>query len=196
MLKNDLKSYVLFLVLFVFIVGCGKPVSEKSFQHSSGISFDFPDGWSPLSNKEWRDMDLGKDRTIITIMDKNREASFSIIPVRLGSTSRITFNKPSGGASIEATFYVNSIHAAGPNKYEDYSLFRKGETTFADFPMGEIVFQGQNPGKELRWYRILVLAGADSNKSVLMLVFSTPMDEQSEFENDFDFIENSWNWDN
>ncbi len=61
--------------------------------------------------------------------------------------------------------------------------------------MGEIVFQGQNPGKTLRWYRILVLAGADSNKSVLMLAFSAPMDEQSEFEDAFDFIEDNWNWD-
>jgi len=47
--------------------------------------FEFPEGWSRLSKRERRERTTGKDRTLITIMDEERRAGFSVIPVALDS---------------------------------------------------------------------------------------------------------------
>lgn len=196
MCKTGLALYVLLPVLLLFLTGCGEELPQDKFQHKSGIYFDFPDGWSRLSKQEWRDLDLGTDQTLVTIMDKNREAGFSLIATGMQDRSSIDFKSPANGPGQNAILSVNAIDAAGPNKYENYSLWEKGTSIFAGFPMAEIIFEGKSRGKSLRWYRLLVFESTDSNRTTLMLLFSTPMEENTQFDNDFDSIENSWLWDN
>ncbi|MCP5051355.1 MAG: hypothetical protein GY940_29585 [bacterium] len=201
MQKFKLRLPVSFLALLIFITGCSSNNSETiqsqtNFKHNSGIQFDFPYGWTPLSKKEWRDMKLGADKTLITIMDNNREAGFSLIPVGLNRSDSITLNLLGNEPAAKAVMFLEAMHAAGPGKYREYELFSKGATSFAGYPMAEIIYQGRNPGKSLKWYRVLALTGTKPANAILMFVFTTPIDEEEDFKEDFDFIEKSWKWKN
>lgn len=196
MQKGLLKIFPVFLLIFVVFSACTLYESPTSFKHRSGIYFDFPNGWSRLTKKEWRDMDLGPNKTLITIMDKNREAGFSLIPLDLDNNTKITLNMLGSDAAAKGAMFVESINAAGPGKYQQYKLFKKDGSSFAGYPMAEIVFQGRNPGKTLKWYRILALIGPDSNNPILMFVFTAPINKKDSFKKDFDFIEDSWRWTN
>lgn len=87
-------KYILFTFLLVasfLMIGCSQETPQTHFKHKSGIYFEFPEGWSKLSKKEWRERKMGKDQTLITIMDKERDAGFSIIPVALNSEAQMVF---------------------------------------------------------------------------------------------------------
>jgi hypothetical protein len=89
---------------------------------------------------------------------------------------------------------VESIHTAGPDQYQDYQLIERGAAQYAGRTMGQIVYQGQNPGKGLRWFRVLIDAGHAPDEPTLMLVHSTPLGRQNEFKPDFGYIEQTWEW--
>lgn len=90
--------------------------------------------------------------------------------------------------------YLESLHMAGPKRYQEYKLFSKGATLFAGWAMGELVFQGTNPGKTLKWYRIVVLALPNTKEAMIMFIFTAPMGEQDSFKKEFEFIEATWKW--
>jgi hypothetical protein len=172
---------VIMPALILALTGCFESARKPApRQAASPVRFKFPEGWSELSEQEWREMDLGENRTQVTVMDGERLAGFSVIRVPLdGLTPAIS---------------VDSIHAAGPGKYENYRLIKKGKAQFAGRSVGEIVYQGQNPGKELRWYRVLIAAPPDRTDRLLMLLHSTPLGREGEFAADFASIEQSWQW--
>jgi hypothetical protein len=178
----------------LFVGGCAEQTLQTHFKHKSGIYFEFSEGWSELSKKEWRKRKMGKDRTLITIMDKERRAGFSVIPVALNSEAQMVFGMMGDEVEARVAMFLESLHAAGPKRYQEYKLFSKGAALFAGFPMGELVFQGKNPGKELKWYRVLVLALPNTEEAMIMFIFTAPMGEQDSFKKDFDFIEGTWKW--
>jgi hypothetical protein len=192
LIKDTLCLFLLFISFI--IVGCAQQTPQSHFRHKSGIYFDFPEGWSKLSKKEWREQKMGKDQSLITIMNKERHAGFSVIPVALNSEAQMVFGMLSDEVEARVAMYLESIHHAAPNRYQKYKLFSKGAALFAGFPMGEIVFQGRNPGKKLKWYRILVLAVQNTEKAMVMFIFTAPIGEQDSFKKDFDFIESTWKW--
>ena len=176
------------------MIECTQQNPETHFKHKSGIYFEFPEGWSKLSKKEWRDRKMGKDQTIITIMDKERCAGFSVILVALNSEAQMIFAMMGDKVESRAVMYLASLHIAGPNRYQEYKLFSKGTDLFAELAMGELVFQGKNPGKTLKWYRVLVLALPNTEEALIMFIFTTPMGKQDSFKENFDFIESTWKW--
>ncbi len=194
MMKAKQTLPALLLVLVLFISGCTQQIAQTSFKHKSGIHFDFPDGWSMLSKKEWCDMDMCQNQALITIMDKYREAGFCIIPIDLNSNMQFTLDILGNEPAVRAVMLIESIHAAGPNKYEEYMLLEKNTIMFAGLPMAELIYQGSNPGKTLKWHRVLALVLP--NETMLMLVFTAPMGKQALFKDNFVFIENSWEWGN
>jgi hypothetical protein len=174
--------------------GCAQQAPETHFKHKSGIYFEFPEGWSKLSKKEWRERKMGKDRTLITIMDKERHAGFSVIPVALNSEAQMVFAMMGNEVEARVAMYLESLHVAGPNRYQEYKLFSKDTELFAGLAMGELVFQGKNPGKTLKWYRILVLALPNTEEALIMFIFTAPMGKQDSFKEHFAFIESTWKW--
>ena len=184
-------------ILFI-ISGCSggsqSTISETGFKHKSGIKFDFPSGWSPLSKQEWQDMNLGENKTLITIMDANREAGFSLIPVNLDRETSITLNLLGNEPAARAVMFLQSMHMGGKRRYEEYEMFSKGGEVFAGLPVAEIIYQGRNPGKNLKWYRVLALTATKPANSIIMMMFTAPIDEEENFEDDFNAIEASWKW--
>lgn len=182
------------LAISFLMIGCTQQSSQTHFKHKSGIYFEFPEGWSKLSKKEWDEQKMGKDRTFITIMDKERCAGFSVIQVALNSEAQMVFGMIGDEVEARVVMYLESLHAAGSKRYLKYKLFSKGVALFAGLPMGELVFQGENPGKTLKWYRVLVLALPNTEEAMIMFVFTAPMGEQDSFKKDFVFIEETWKW--
>ena len=182
------------LLLFLFITGCAQQTPQTHFKSKGGLYFAFPEGWSRLSKKEWKQRKMGKDSTLITVMDEKRSAGFSIIPVPLDMDMQISSQMLGSEMEARVAFFLESIDSAGPQKYKNYKLFSKDGVVFAGIPMGEIIYQGQLPEKELRWYRILVAAAPEKYDSLLMLIFTTPLGEQDSYKKDFQTIENSWKW--
>jgi hypothetical protein len=190
---NDIP-YLFLLFISIISIGCTQQDTQDHFRHKSGIYFDFPEGWSKLSKEEWRDKKLGKDQTLITIMDNERRAGFSLIPVALSSEAQMVFGMMGNEVEARVVMYLESIHRAAPNRYQEYKLLSKGASLFAGIPMGELVFQGKNPGKTLQWYRLLVLAVPNTEEAMIMFIFTAPIGEQDSFKRDFDFIESTWKW--
>lgn len=181
------------LALFLAIAsGCGAGGSQTHFEHESGIYFEFPEGWSVPGRQEWRDLDLGDDKTLVTVMDETRQAAFSIIPVNLSLDEQFTLNILDDDPAARAVMFVKSIDAAGPNRYEDYALISQSPVNFAGAFMGEIVFEGKNPGKSLKWHRLLALT--TQSDAIVMFLFTAPADQVEAFRDDFYFIEDTWDW--
>lgn len=191
-----IKSLFCFLLLmiFVFVAGCAPQTPQTHFESKGGLYFKFPEGWDELSKKEWKQRKMGKDNTLITVMDKKRLAGFSIIPVPLDMDMQISSQMLGSEMETRIAFFLESIDAAGPQKYTDYKLISKDGALFAGIPMGEIIYQGQLTGRALRWYRILVAAAPEKYDTLLMLVYTTPVGEQDYYKQDFQTIENSWKW--
>ena len=186
---------LLFLLsLSLLAGGCAPQVPTTYFKDSSGIYFEFPEGWSRLSKKEWQEREMGEDRTLVTIMDSERLAGFSLIRVILDAHARFALSMMDDAGEDRVSLYVDSIDAAGPARYEEYKLFGKGRTVFAGVPAAETLFQGRNPGKTLKWYRVVVLALPEDEDSIFMLVFTAPIGRRYPFMKDFGFIEDTWQW--
>jgi len=88
-------------------------------------------------------------------------------------------------AEARVAMYLVSIDSAGPRRYQEYKLFSKGAALFAGIPMGELIFQGRNPGKRLKWHRLLVLASPNTEEAMVMFVFTAPPGEQDSFKKTF-----------
>jgi len=179
------------------VVGCdgGSAAPDTGFYDSRvPMTFSYPEGWSELSSKEWRSMDLGKNETLLTIMDGRRKAAFSIIPVGLDPQLEAMSLMLGEEGAARAAFFLESIDRAGPGRYGEYGLVRKGGTAFAAVPVGEIVYQGRSPGKGLRWWRVLVVVSSKSTDAMVMLLFSAPLGDEDLYERDFAFIESTWSW--
>ena len=188
-------TYSCFVLAAVFsVAGCTQPASRNEAQARPAERFHFPSAWTELSASEWREMELGENRTLITIMDPNRAAGFSVIRVPVDSAMKPVLQAGGDDRETRATMAVESIHAAGPEEYEDYKLIRKGTASYAGRAVGEIVYQGQNPGKGLRWFRVLVDVGETPGEPLLMLVHSAPLGQQESFAPDFGYIETTWQW--
>ncbi len=156
------------------------------------MSFLFPEGWSVPSPQEWRDLKLGKDQTLITLMDESRRAGFSVILVNLGPDEQFVLNLLDDHPAARAVMFTESIDAAGPGNYENYKLIGKQPALFAGAPMAEIVFEGRKPGKQMNRYRLLALT--TKSDFIIMFLFSAPIEERDAFQADFDFIESTWSW--
>lgn len=172
--------------------GCGSGAPQTRFQHESGMAFDFPEGWSVPSRQEWNEMQLGEDNTLITVMDESRSAMFSIVPVQLGLDEEFVLNLLDDNPTARAVMFVESIDAAGPQRYGQYELIAKNPANFAGAMMGEIIFLGSSPGKERKWRRLLALTTVSD--AVIMFIFAAPPDQRDRFQPDFDFIESTWSW--
>lgn len=184
----------LFLAIgLLTLVGCGPSVPQTRFQHESGMSFDFPEGWSVPGRQEWNDLQLGEDNTLVTVMDESRSAMFSIVPVQLGPDEEFVLNLLDDNPTARAVMFVESIDAAGPQRYGQYELIGKNPANFAGAMMGEIVFEGSVPGKDVKWRRLLALT--TMSDAVIMFIFAAPPDRLDEFQPDFDYIESTWRWD-
>ena len=79
-------------------------------------------------------MKLGTDKTLITIMDKSRMAGFSLIPVGLDADDQIVLGMLGDEPAARVVMFIESIHTAGPNKYQEYELFEKTATMYAGAP--------------------------------------------------------------
>ncbi|MFW6302979.1 MAG: hypothetical protein ACOC2L_00020 [Candidatus Sumerlaeota bacterium] len=145
-----------------------------------------------LSKKEMREKN--SKETLVTIMDERREAGFALIAMNATGDVRYTLNMLGDEPEAKAVMAMESIDAAGPNEYEDYQRISHGAVMFAGVPMAELRFQGRKPGKDLRWYRILILTGGGSNDTILLILSSTPKDEKGLYYQDFKAIEDSWQW--
>ena len=168
------------LVLCLSLTGCFEPVPRSQPAQGLRVPFRMPDGWSELSEQEWRDMDLGTNYTQVTVMDAERLAGFSIVSFSM--------------AGMNPATSIDSIHAAGPGKYKDYRLITKGAARFAGRSVGEILYQGQNPGKELRWYRVIISASPGGTGDRFMLIHTAPIGRERDFAEAFSSIEKSWQW--
>ena len=196
-MKLNMKNILSLTLLFMLILftGCSNQTDSPSyFQHKSGLYFDYPGGWSELSKKEWREHKMGKDQTLITIMDEDRMAGFAIIPVTLSRADQQTSRILDDEVEARVVVFLESIDEAAPNKYHNYELIKKGAASFAGIPVGEIVYQGKLPGKSLRWYRILIAVADNIYDKFLMIVLTAPMGEQDDFLPDFLKIEDTWKW--
>jgi hypothetical protein len=196
-LKTHFSIILILFLIFIFIqVGCkeSSTLTESFNDDLAGIAFEFPKGWSELTPKEWRERKMGENKTLITIMDKQREAGFSIIPVHLDATFERTFNMYADEGKDRSDVLIESIHAAGPNKYRGYKLLEKGEMDFAEYTLAGIEFKGQKPGKEMRWQRLVIAMSETDNDELVMIVFSTPVGKESDYEEDFKYIEDTWQW--
>ena len=184
-----------FLLSISFLMaGCVQQAPQAYFRDRSGMYFEFPYGWSRLSKEEWRERNMGEDRTLVTIMDSERRAGFSVIPINLSKDAQTAFEVMADTTEDRLSMYIDSLYAAGPSRYQNYIFFNKGTTKFAGLPVGEITFQGRNPGKELKWYRVLVFALPRRQAAVIMFVFTAPMGKHYSFKKDFEFIEDTWKW--
>ncbi|MFP4460316.1 MAG: hypothetical protein ACLFSQ_12105 [Candidatus Zixiibacteriota bacterium] len=176
------------------ISSCAK-VSENSYSNEDlGVKFTFPIGWSELSEQEWQDLHLGEDKTLITIMDEDRDASFALIKVPVGAMAEQLKNLEMDMILNQLNGMVEKIHQTGPQRFDNYELKRKGKATFNEYPMAEIVYQGQNPGKDIKWFRILLGVNPNNKTTMIMLIFSAPINEYEEYIDEFEIIEKSWEW--
>lgn len=188
------RTAFLLLTFGLMLSGCGagSGVTATGFHHESGIAFEFPEGWSVPSQEEWKTLQLGEDNTLVTVMDESRSAMFSIVPMQLGMDEEFVLNLLDDNPTARAVMFTESIDAAGPQRYGQYSLIGKRPTNFAGAMMGEIAFEGALPGKELKWRRLLALT--TMSDAVIMFIFAAPPDRLAEFQPDFDYIESTWNW--
>jgi hypothetical protein len=180
------------LTSLMLVAACSPGVPETGYRHSTGLGFDFPPGWSVPTSQEWRDLNLGDDHSLVTIMDASREAGFSVVPVNLDANESFVLNLLDDEPAARGVMFVESIDAAGPGRYEEYRLLGKRPVLFSGAPLSEITFQGRTPGKDLKWRRLLALT--TQSDAILMLIFSAPADGVEDFRDDFEFIESSWRW--
>ncbi len=184
------------IFLIIMFQACSTENNKKppdtSYQHASGIGFDFPDGWSMLSPSEVKKFE--SDNTLVTIMDKERRAGFSLIAMNAEGDVRMTLNLLGDEPAAKAAMTMHSIVQAAPEKYEDFELISHDAVLFAGVPMAELIFEGRNPGKELKWHRLLILTGGGNNDTILMIYAATPIGEEDDYADDLKAIEDSWEW--
>jgi len=187
---------ILLALGFLSAGGCAKaPEITNAFQDEQlGIAFDFPPGWSELTAKEWRERKMGKNRTRLTIMDDQRKAGFSVIVADLDMESEITSMLLGSDPAPRTAMLLESVDRAGPQQYKGYKLLEKGPTLFAGLPFGHIVYQGQQRGKEMRWWRMIVALPPQRTDVAVMIVSSVTLEMQSEYQAAFQQIEDSWRW--
>ena len=113
------------LVMTLLAAGCAP---ETNFEDKSGISFEFPAGWSRLSSKEWKELGLGTNRTLVTVMDEARVAGFSVIPVGLSMGDQMAFGamgipplpRSAFGDALFLTDWVDSEESQAILHYQRY----------------------------------------------------------------------------
>ena len=194
LIRNNFKVFLLILISTPFL-SCGKStISDTHFEHKSGIYFEFPEGWSHIGKKEWQDRGMGVNQTLITVADPSREAFFVVVPMELDLTALEVNNIMRGKKQSHTTMLIEAIHKSGPLEYRNYKLVDKGLVDFGGREVGEIIFEGTKPGKELRWHQILIAVDENKEESYYMLIFSVPPKKLDQYDKEFAVIDKTWRW--
>ena len=119
-----------------------------------------------------------------------RKAGFSVVRMNTSALPAC----PAGDAATQTAFLLDAVNTAGPSKYQGYKLLEKGPTTFAGAPFGHIVYEGQEQGKDIRWWRMIVMVPPGRSDFLVMLIFSTPVNDRAKHEAAFRQIEQNWQW--
>lgn len=202
--------------LFI-LTGCTLQPKDSFSSLRVGVSFDFPEGWSPLSQDEMKKMFPGKgEGVLVTISDPERiaivalvEASFDREEIQaINCFSNLLIHSMESGKKSDSlteaenkviAFYAivfASIKKALPPRYEGFRMLREGSTVLGGIPVGEFVFEGLKPGedKEKKWRRLIVMLPKNANNKVLLLAFTTPLSKKGKYSASFKHVEKTWKW--
>jgi len=114
-----------------------------------------------------------------------------MIPKRL--SSKLDINQQDSISYLASVLL--SIKMALPSRHTNYKLLHYGITTFSEYPVGEIIYEGLRPeDDEKRWRRLLIICRPRLKERVYLLGFGVPVIEKEKYLPDFQYIENSWQW--
>jgi len=174
------------LVSMLILYGCS-PGSIQGNSYSGrayGFSFDFPEGWSPLSGSEVEErFGRPESKLLVCIGDAERKALMHIAKMNVPMADSIKV--------IEPTVKYFDTHFS--NKVEGYRRIKLGGMDLGGRGAVELIFE--KPGKTAPkvWVKQIYFA---NRGYFLCLTFGTPSTERSKGKRALDSLIDSWKWQN
>ncbi len=184
MRKRCLACYLILLVFLSALYGCnGASVQGNTYRgRAYGFSFDFPEGWYPLSASEVEQR-FGKpeSKLLICIGDPERERLMHVAKLNAPMADSVKAIEP-------AVRYFDENFS---DKVEGYRRIRLGEINVRGKGMVELVFE--KTGRMSPVARVTQIYFANRGY-FLCLTFGAPSGGQPEDDPALDSILRSWKW--
>ena len=178
-----MKKSILILSLLLFLA-CSSEVASPTAEY--GFSFITPPAWSVLSQEELNEL-FPDTQAIFTAGNIDRSGIITVVVQEVPEDQASAFKNGLG-------YFVGQIEASAQKRYYDYQLHEQGQTDICGKDAWELIYEGTLPSESHKWRRLVTFVSPVKDNALIFVGFSCPINDVSDFESAFAYVERSWQW--